>query len=110
MRERVHPVDALADVLVEAGPRTRLRLMSLLPCDGDLRALGVLDEDGYWDMDALREHVQTCESCECIRDAFASVTYSMAGRAGKGKAKRRGDTEYYRRLAAKGRNGQAAAP
>ena len=36
--------------------------MSLLPCDLDPVALRVVDDDGYWDIDALREHVKEGEN------------------------------------------------
>lgn len=32
--------------------------MSLLPCDRDPLALRVVDDDGYWGIDALGEHVE----------------------------------------------------
>ena len=35
--------------------------MSLLPCDSDLVALGLLVDGRYWDLDALRDHVSGLE-------------------------------------------------
>ena len=73
--------------------------MSLLPCDLDLVALGVIEDGRYWDLDALREHVRECRRCTSVRRAFAAMTGSQGGTAGRGAAKRRGDSEHYRRLA-----------
>jgi hypothetical protein len=72
--------------------------VSILPCDLDPTSLGVV-VDGYWDLDGLREHVKVCDLCECVRDAMAAMTGSQGGKTGRGAAKRRGDSEHYRRLA-----------
>ena len=83
--------------------------MSLLPCDRNPVALRVVDDDGYWDIDALREHVEGCELCECVHDAFTAMTGSQGGAAGRGASKRRGDSNYYRALAGRGRKAQSLA-
>ena len=72
--------------------------MSILPCDRDPGALRVV-VDGYWDLDALREHVAGCRRCECVRRALAAMTGSQGGSAGRGASKRRGGSDYYRALA-----------
>ena len=73
--------------------------MSLLACDRDPNALGVV-VDGYWELEALVEHVKACELCDCLQNAMAAATGSRGGSAGRGAAKRRGSSEYYRALAA----------
>ncbi len=83
--------------------------MSLLPCDRDPVALRVVDDDGYWDVDALREHVKGCDLCECVHDAFTAMTGSKGGAAGRGASKRRGDSDYYRALAGRARKAQRLA-
>ncbi len=72
--------------------------MSLLPCDLDPVALRVV-VNRYWDLDALREHVSECRRCSSVRSAMAAMTGSQGGTAGHGAAKRRGNSEHYRRLA-----------
>jgi hypothetical protein len=72
--------------------------MSLLPCDLDPLALGIV-VDGRWSLEALRDHVQTCRDCTLIRWSFAAITGGAGGRAGRGPLKRRGDANYYRALA-----------
>jgi hypothetical protein len=74
--------------------------MSLLPCDRDPVALGVV-VSGFWDYEALREHVRGCRLCECVRRALAGATGAQGGANGRGAAKRRGSSEYYRALAAR---------
>jgi len=75
--------------------------MSLLPCHGDLGALGLLEDGRYWDLDALREHVRGCRHCTAIRDVFAAVTGAVGGANGRGTAKRRGSSAYYSALASR---------
>jgi hypothetical protein len=80
--------------------------MSILPCHGDLVALGLVEEeDGhrYWRMDQLRGHVARCSACSCLLDVFSAMTGAQGGRAGRGAAKRRGGSAYYRALAARKR-------
>ena len=77
--------------------------MSLLPCDRDPVALRVVDDDGYWDLEVLFEHVKACELCECVYDALAAMTGSRGGSAGRGASKRRGSSDYYRALAGRAR-------
>jgi hypothetical protein len=72
--------------------------MSLLPCDGNLAALGVV-AGGYWDLEALRAHLDECRPCAAVYRAMAAAMGSRGGQAGRGAAKRRGSSEYYRRLA-----------
>ena len=74
--------------------------MSLLPCDRDPNALRVV-VGGFWDLDALREHVQTCRLCACVQGAMAAAPGAKGGASGRGAAKRRGSSEYYRALAAR---------
>ena len=74
--------------------------MGLLPCDGNLGALGVV-VGRYWDYAALREHMQACRLCGCMWAAMAAATGSQGGANGRGAAKRRGSSEYYRALAAR---------
>ena len=76
--------------------------MTLLPCDSDLVALGVLEDGRHWDLGTLREHVRDCRRCTAIRRAFAAMTGAAGGRAGRGASKRRGGSDYYRALALKG--------
>ncbi len=83
--------------------------MSLLPCDRDPVALRVVADDGFWDIDALRDHVKACELCECVHDAMAAMTGSRGGAAGRGASKRRGDSNYYRALAGRARKAQSLA-
>ena len=73
--------------------------MSLLPCDRDPFALQVVNAEGYWNVDALSEHVKGCDLCDCVHDVFAAMTGSRGGSAGRGSSKRRGDSNYYRALA-----------
>lgn len=35
----------------------------VLYCGGDLRRLGVVDEEGGWDMEKLGEHIMECPMC-----------------------------------------------
>lgn len=72
--------------------------MSLLPCDRNLAALGVVS-GRYWDLEALGHHVRACQRCAAVYRAMASAMGSQGGRAGRGAAKRRGDSDHYRRLA-----------
>ena len=72
--------------------------MTLLACDRNLVELGVV-VDGYWDLEALRQHMLDCRPCASLYDAMASAMGSQGGRAARGAAKRRGDSEHYRRLA-----------
>ena len=72
--------------------------MSLLPCDGDLVALRVV-VDRYWDLDGLRQHMQACRACTSVYRAMAKAMGAQGGRAGRGAAKRRGDSAHYSRLA-----------
>ena len=76
--------------------------MSLLPCDGDLVALGVVS-GRFWDVEALGEHMQACRACTSVyramAKAMAKATGARGGRAVRGAAKRRGSSEHYRRLA-----------
>jgi hypothetical protein len=74
--------------------------VSILPCNLDPVALGVV-VDGYWDYDALGEHVNGCRRCKSVHSALAAMTGSRAGRAGRGAAKCRGGSDYYRALAAR---------
>ena len=74
--------------------------MSLLPCDRDPVALRVVI-GGYWDLEALGEHVRDCRLCECVRSAMAAAMGALGGAAGRGAKKRRGSSEYYRALAAR---------
>jgi hypothetical protein len=74
--------------------------MSLLACDRDPRVVGVV-VDGYWELEALSEHVKTCALCACVQSAMAAAMGSRGGSAGRGAAKRRGSSEYYRTLAAR---------
>ena len=80
--------------------------MSLLPCDRDPVEAHVV-VDGFWDLDALREHLKACELCECVHDALAAMTGSKGGAAGHGASKRRGDSNYYRALAGRARKRNA---
>lgn len=77
--------------------------MSWLPCDGNPAALRVV-VDGHLNLDGLREHMQACRECmslhRAMAKAMAKATGARGGRAGRGAAKRRGDSEHYRRLAA----------
>jgi hypothetical protein len=73
--------------------------MSLLPCDGNLEALGVV-VGRYWDLEALGAHLDECRPCAAVYGAMAAAMGSRGGSAGRGAAKRRGDREHYRRLAA----------
>lgn len=75
--------------------------MSLLPCNGDLTGLGLLEEGRFWDLDALREHIQACSECACVWDAMAAAFGAAGGAAGRGSAKRRGDSAFYRQLASR---------
>jgi hypothetical protein len=77
--------------------------LSILPCDRDPVALRVV-VGGYWDLDALREDVRGCELCECVRSAMVGAAGAQGGRAGRGAAKSRGSSEYYRALAARRSN------
>jgi NAD-dependent oxidoreductase involved in siderophore biosynthesis len=61
--------------------------VSILPCNGDPQALGVIVER-YWELDALRDHVKACRACASVRRAFAAITGSQGGRAARGAAKR----------------------
>ena len=81
--------------------------MSLLPCNRDPVALRVVDDEGFWNIGALREHVKGCELCECVHDAFTAMTGSRGGAAGRGASKRRGDSNYYRALAGRARRRKA---
>ncbi len=81
--------------------------MSLLACEGDPEALRVV-VGGFWDLDALREHVRGCRLCECVRSAMASAASAQAGASGRGAAKRRGSSEYYRTLGARRGNPRKA--
>ena len=81
--------------------------MSLLACDRDPVALGVV-VDSYWNLEALFEHVKACELCECVHDALAAMTGSQGGAAGRGASKRRGNSDYYR-LASRARKAQGVA-
>lgn len=72
--------------------------MSLLPCDGDLVALGVV-VDGYLDRDGLGKHMSACRPCASVYRAMAKAMGARGGAAGRGAAKRRGSSEHYRRLA-----------
>jgi len=74
--------------------------MSLLPCDRDPKALRVV-VDGYWDLEALRDHLKACRLCACVQGAMAAVTGSQGGAHGRGAAKCRGSSDYYRALAAR---------
>jgi hypothetical protein len=79
-------------------------LMSLLPCDVDPVAIGVVvvvanSGRHVWDLDGLRAHVSECPRCACLRRAFATMTGSQGGTAGRGRSKRRGGSDYYRALA-----------
>jgi hypothetical protein len=76
--------------------------MSLLACDRDPVALGVVVTDSgrrVWDLEALEAHVRECRACGSLHSALAAITASRAGRAGRGATKRRGDAGYYRALA-----------
>ena len=57
--------------------------MSLLPCDRDPVEAHVV-VDGFWDLDALREHLKACELCECVHDALAAMTARRAVRPAAG--------------------------
>ena len=72
--------------------------MSLLPCDGDLVALGVV-AGRFWDLAALGEHMQACRPCGLVYTVMATAMGAQGGRAGRGAAKRRGNSEHHRRLA-----------
>jgi hypothetical protein len=74
--------------------------MTLLACDGDLIALR-LAEDGYWNLDALLEHMRECRRCGSFYSAMAAAMGSQGGMAGRGAVKRRGSSEYYRALASR---------
>ena len=78
--------------------------MSLLACDRDPVALGVVVADSgrrVWDLEALGAHVRACRACESLQQALAAIAASRAGRAGRGAVKRRGDAGYYRALGAR---------
>jgi hypothetical protein len=77
--------------------------MTLLPCDLDPIQLRVV-VNGYWDLEALREHVSACRRCASLGAAMAAMTGSQGGATGRGAAKRRGSSEYYRALAARRSN------
>ena len=77
--------------------------MSLLPCDGNLVALGVV-KGRFWNLGALRKHMLDCQPCASVYRAMAAAMGArgmgaQGGRAGRGAAKRRGSSEHYRRLA-----------
>jgi hypothetical protein len=72
--------------------------MSLLPCDGEFAALGVLAH-GYLSFEGLRKHLELCRCCMSVYKAMAKAMGSLGGRAVRGAAKRRGSSEHYRRLA-----------
>jgi hypothetical protein len=73
--------------------------MSPLPCRGDLAALGVV-VDAYLSLEGLRKHLGECRACASLSRLMAKAVGSRGGVAGRGAAKRRGDSEHYRRLAA----------
>lgn len=75
-------------------------MVSPLPCRGDLAALGVVGMDGYLSLDGLRKHLHECRPCASLYRAMVKAMASRGGAAGRGKAKRRGSSEHYRRLAA----------
>ena len=52
--------------------------MSLLPCDGNLTALGVL-VDGYLDREGLRMHLEGCRSCMSVYRSMAKAMGSLGG-------------------------------
>jgi hypothetical protein len=75
--------------------------VSFLPCDRDPEALGVTRraENAFrWNLPALREHVVACRTCRGVFRIFSIMTGSQGGAAGRGAAKRRGDSAYYRSL------------
>jgi len=45
--------------------------LSLLACDRDPGDLGVV-VDGYWDIEALSDHLSECRACRCLQDAIAA--------------------------------------
>ena len=77
-------------------------MSSILACGQDLEAAGVIDAERCWDLAGLREHIQSCEKCASVQEAMAAAMGAKGGAAGRGAAKRRGDSAYYRRLAARG--------
>lgn len=74
--------------------------MSILPCDRDPVALGVV-VGRYWEPEVLTEHLQDCPCCKSVFRAFTALTGSQGGKAGRGASKRRGGSDYYRALAAR---------
>lgn len=83
--------------------------MKGLPCGQDRIALGIVRNvspehpGGFWDLAALRQHAPACPWCSTFLRAMAIITGSEGGRAGRGAAKRRGDSDYYRALSARRR-------
>jgi hypothetical protein len=72
--------------------------VSILPCNLNPVALRVV-VDGYWNLGALRDHVGGCRWCTAVYRATAAAMGSKGGLAGRGSAKRRGSSAYYRALA-----------
>ena len=85
-----------------------LERMSILPCDLDPVALRVV-VGRYWELDALREHVNGCRRCKSVFDAMTAMTGSQGGIAGRGASKRRGNGDYYRALVKRRRRTQGVA-
>ena len=81
---------------------------SILPCNLDLVALGVIVGD-CWDLDELYAHINGCGPCKSVYEIMTALTCSRAGRTGRGAKKRRGTSAYYRELAKQRRRAQGVA-
>ncbi|GAI61952.1 unnamed protein product [marine sediment metagenome] len=69
------------------GKKMRSVLKFMLYCEGDPRSLGIEDDNGKWDLTALKRHIEECERCKRF---WTVLTKEMLDRLEKefGRAKR----------------------
>ena len=41
-----------------------------LICDNSVKELGIIDENGHFDMDKFHDHVESCETCLKLLETF----------------------------------------
>ncbi|MBW8042576.1 MAG: hypothetical protein FVQ85_21635 [Planctomycetes bacterium] len=44
-----------------------------LLCDSSAKVLGIIDDNGHWDMEKFHEHVISCEVCLDLMETFFKV-------------------------------------
>ncbi len=58
-----------------------------LICDRNPKDLGIIDENGHFDMDKFQQHVENCETCLKLMESFVSFMGHFKEDHGACKAK-----------------------